>query len=318
MKAITNREYGSPSVLKLTELPKPGPGDEEVLVKIIATSVNSADIRLRKADPFLVRLVFGLRRPKISILGNTFSGVVEAVGNGTYLFKPGDEVFGITDMGMGTYAEYRSVPQKGAIAHKPLVISHEEAATIPFGAHTALHFFKKAGIKSGQKVLIYGASGAVGTAAVQLACQMGAEVTAVCSTDNITLVKSLGAAHVHDYTQGQIPAGKAQFDVIFETVNKISALKLGRLLKPGGALILGSALIKGMIQGAIVSLNGKRRLLAGEAKANADDLRYISSLVEEGHYKPVVDRIYKLEQMAEAHTYVEKGHKKGNVAVRIS
>jgi NADPH:quinone reductase-like Zn-dependent oxidoreductase len=318
MKAIIYKNYGPPSVLQLVEVDTPVPGDDEVRVRIMATSVNSADWRLRKADPFLVRLLFGFFKPKVNILGNTFSGVVDAVGNNAHLFKPGDEVFGLTDISMGTYAEYKCMPQSGAIALKPSLITHEEAATIPFGAHTAWHFFKKTVIKPGDKILIYGASGAVGTAAVQLARQLGAHITAVCSTSNIDLVKSLGANLVIDYTKEKITTAHGPFDVIFETVNKTSVKELGKLLKPEGVLILGAAMGAEMIQGVWITIKGKQRFLAGEAKASADDLKYISNLVEKGYYKPVVDRMFSFEQMAEAHTYVEAGHKRGNVAIRIN
>ena len=201
MRAIICTKYGDPSVLHLSEMEKPTPKDNEILIKMMATTVNSGDARLRRADPFLVRLVFGFFKPKIRVLGNVISGIVEAVGNNVTTFKVGDEVFGLNDLTMGTYAEYLVVQESTPLALKPSNTSFEEAAATVFGGHTALHFLKKADIKTGQKVLIYGASGAVGSAAVQIAKYYGAQVTAVCSTANLELVKNMGADTVLDYTK---------------------------------------------------------------------------------------------------------------------
>jgi NADPH:quinone reductase-like Zn-dependent oxidoreductase len=316
MKAIIYTKYGSPSVLTLAEIEKPTPLGTEILVRIKATSVNSADIRLRKPDPFLVRLVFGFFKPKLPILGIVLSGVVEAVGQEVTKYKVGDEVFGLTDtMKIGTYAEYKCVSQDSAITIKPTNITFQEAAAIPFGAHTALHYLKKANLKAGQKILIYGASGSVGTNAVQLAKYYGAEVTAVCSTANLEMVKKLGADKVVDYTKQDLSTIDEVFDVVYETVNKVEVGKIAKLVKKEGILMLGDALIKEMLQGAWIAKRSNIKLIAGVAEVTAKDMDFIKELVESGKLKPVIDKTYKLEQMVEAHEYVEKGHKRGNVVV---
>jgi NADPH:quinone reductase-like Zn-dependent oxidoreductase len=239
----------------------------------------------------VVRLVFGFFKPKLPILGIVLSGVVEAVGQEVTKYKVGDEVFGLTDtMKIGTYAEYKCVSQDSAITIKPTNITFQEAAAIPFGAHTALHYLKKANLKAGQKILIYGASGSVGTNAVQLAKYYGAEVTAVCSTANLEMVKKLGA-------------------------DKVEVGKIAKLVKKEGILMLGDALIKEMLQGAWIAKRSNIKLIAGVAEVTAKDMDFIKELVESGKLKPVIDKTYKLEQMVEAHEYVEKGHKRGNVVV---
>jgi len=318
MKAMVYTEYGAPEVLQLKEVDKPVPGNHDLLIAVKATAVNSGDCRLRRADPFVARFIFGLFKPKATILGVVFSGEIVEVGNEVTLFKEGDEVFGLTDMRMGAYAEYLCLPETGALALKPNNMTNEEAAVIPFGGHTALHFLKQANIQKGQKVMVYGASGAVGTAAVQLAKYYGAEVTGVCSTVNVEMVKSLGADKVLDYTKEDITQNRDQFDVIFETVNKISISKINKLLKKTGILILGSAMLAEALQGLWISLTSNKKVLMGEAKATAEDMAFIKKLVEDGQFKPVIDRTYSLEQIAEAHTYAEKGHKKGNVAIVVA
>jgi len=220
MKAAVYTQYGAPEVLQIEEVEKPVPKENEILLRIKSTAVNSGDWRLRKADPYAVRFFFGLRRPKIKILGSVFSGEVESIGSSVKNFKVGDLVFGHTDMSFGSYAEYNCLPATSSIALKPASISHNEAASIPFGGVTALHFIKKAEIKPGQKVLIVGASGAVGSAAVQLAKSFGANVTGVCSTSNIDLVKSIGADIVIDYTKEDFTQNGETYDVIFDTSNK--------------------------------------------------------------------------------------------------
>ncbi|MFO7526138.1 MAG: NAD(P)-dependent alcohol dehydrogenase [Ignavibacteriaceae bacterium] len=318
MKAVVYTEYGSPDVLKLNDVEKPEPNDNEVLIKIKATAVNSGDWRLRKADPFMVRLFFGLFKPKKNILGIVLSGVIEQTAKNVTRFKAGDQVFGLSDISLGTYAEYICLPETSALTLKPDNISHGEAAAIPFGGHTALHFLRKADIKSGQSVLVYGASGAVGTAVVQLAKYYGAVVTAVCSTANVEMVKSLGADKVIDYTKKNVTDINDTFDTIFETVNKVPVSEIKKLLKKNGTLILGSAMIKEMLQGALVSLFGNAKVLMGEASVTADDMNFIKDLTASGKLKPVIDRTYLLEQIVEAHTYVEAGHKKGNVVITLT
>jgi NADPH:quinone reductase-like Zn-dependent oxidoreductase len=263
-----------------------------------------------------VRLVFGFFKPKLPILGIVLSGVVEAVGQEVTKYKVGDEVFGLTDtMKIGTYAEYKCVSQDSAITIKPTNITFQEAAAIPFGAHTALHYLKKANLKAGQKILIYGASGSVGTNAVQLAKYYGAEVTAVCSTANLEMVKKLGADKVVDYTKQDLSTIDEVFDVVYETVNKVEVGKIAKLVKKEGILMLGDALIKEMLQGAWIAKRSNIKLIAGVAEVTAKDMDFIKELVESGKLKPVIDKTYKLEQMVEAHEYVEKGHKRGNVVV---
>ena len=249
MKAAVYVQYGQPEVLHVKEVEKPIPGDNQILVSIKATAVNSGDVRLRKADPFAVRFIFGFLKPKINILGTVFSGEVESVGKDVTKFKVGDAVFGHTDMRFGAYAEYLCVSEEGSSALKPANITHAEAAAIPFGGVTALHFIKKANIQPGQKVLIVGASGAVGSAAVQLAKSFGADVTGVCSTANIALVKSIGADKVIDYTLEDFTQNGEIYDVIFDTVKAISVSRSVKSLSKNGIMILSAAGMSEMLQG---------------------------------------------------------------------
>lgn len=317
MKAIVYTHYGPPEVLQIKEVEKPSPGDNEILLRVKATAVNSGDWRLRKADPFGVRFFFGLMKPKINILGSVFSGEVEGVGKDVKLFKIGDQLFGHTDMHFGAYAEYVSLPEVGTLALKPDRLTHTEAAVIPFGGTTALHFIKKAAILPGKKVLIYGASGAVGSAAVQLAVHFGATVTAVCSSANIDLVKSLGAHHVIDYTNQDFTGNSKKYDVIFDTVNKVSLSRSLRSLNKRGILILSAAGMSEMVQGFLTSLTSSKKVITGVTSHSAESISFLKELIETGKLKPVIDKTYSLGQIAEAHTYVEKGHKKGNVAVTL-
>jgi 2-desacetyl-2-hydroxyethyl bacteriochlorophyllide A dehydrogenase len=319
MKAIVYTKYGTPEVLMLKEVEKPIPKDNEILIKIKATAVNSGDWRLRKADPYAVRLFFGLIKPKNNILGGVLSGEIEAVGKDVKRFKVGDEVFGSSALssGFGAYAEYKCLSEEAVLALKPANITHNEAAVIPFGATAALHFIKKAAIAPRQKVLIYGASGAVGSAAVQLAKHFGAHVTGVCSTVNMDLVKSLGADKVIDYNKDDFTKNGEKYDVIFETVNKTSLSRNLKSLKPKGILILSAAGMSEMIRGAWISMTNTQKILTGVNSENAEDMVFLKELIEAGKLKPVIDRTYPLEQMAEAHAYVEKGHKRGNVAIVI-
>lgn len=317
MKAIVYTHYGAPDVLQLKEIEKPTAKNNEVLIKIKATAVNSGDLRLRKADPFAVRLFFGLVKPKTNILGSVFSGQIESIGKDVKLFKVGDEVFGHTDMSFGAYAEYKSLPETGTIAIKPSSVTHNEAAVIPFGGVTALHWIKKANIKNGQKVLINGASGAVGTAAVQIAKHFGANVTAICSTANLDMVKSLGADKVIDYTKEDFSVNGETYDIIFDTVNKLSIDQSNKSLNKNGLLILSAAGFSEMLQGLWTIMTSKIKVLMGVIKHNAEDINFLKKLIENGELKPVIDKVYSLEHIAEAHAYTEKGHKKGNVAIEL-
>jgi len=317
MKAAYYSKYGPPEVLYIKEVEKPVPKKNEILIRIKATAVNSGDCRLRKADPFAVRFVFGLTKPKINILGSVFSGEVENVGKQVKRFSTGDKVFGHTDMHFGAYAEYIAVPETGSLALKPANISHNEAAAIPFGAVTALHFIKKAMIKPGQKVLVVGASGAVGSAAVQLARSCGADVTGVCSTANIEMVKSIGANMVIDYTKEDFSHNGEVYDLIFDAVNAVSVTRTLKSLSKEGLLVLSAAGMWKMFQGLWFSSTSKKKVLTGLIRHTTEDIVFLKDLIEKNKFKPVTDRIYSLEQIAEAHAYVEKGHKKGNVVITI-
>ena len=317
MKAAVYFQYGTPQVLRIEDVEKPTPKGNEILIRVKATAVNSGDWRLRKAEPFAVRFIFGLFKPKIKILGSVFSGVVESVGKNVKLFKVDDFVFGHTDMSFGSYAEYKCLPENGSIALKPANISHNEAAVIPFGGVTALHFIKKAMIKVGQKVLVVGASGAVGSAAVQLAKSFGANVTGVCSTANIALVKSIGADKVIDYTKEDFTRNGETYDVIFDAVKTISVSGSLKSLNRNGIMILSAAGISETLHGLWISRTNKKKVLTGVISHTAADIIYLKELIEKDKFKPVIDRTYMLEQIAEAHAYVEKGHKKGNVAIEV-
>jgi NADPH:quinone reductase-like Zn-dependent oxidoreductase len=319
MKAIVYTKYGPPDVLQLKEVEKPIPRDNEVLIKIVATTVTSGDVRLRKADPFMTRLFFGLRKPKINILGVDLAGVIESVGRDVKLFKKGDQVFGSTfDFGIGAYAEYKCLPEHGVLALKPVNLNFEQAAAVFFGGHTALHFLKKGKIKQGQKVLIYGASGAIGTYAVQLAKYLGAEVTGVCSTTNLELVKSLGADSVFDYTKEDFTKSPETYDVIFDTVGKSPFSGCVRLLKEKGIYLRSVHMaLSPIVRGLWIGVTSSKKVIGGVASEHKEDLNFLKELIETGVIKPVIDRCYPMEKIAEAHAYVEKGHKKGNVVITV-
>jgi len=324
MKAIVYTQYGSPDVLQLKEVAKPVPGDNEVLIRIHATSVTTGDCNARgfvfvpAGLGFLPRLMFGLNRPRKTILGLELSGEIEAVGKGVTRFGKDDRVFGTTGMRSGAYAEYVCLPETGALAIKPINLTYEEAAVIPFGAGTALYFLRDlAKIQCGQNILIYGASGAVGAYAVQLARYFGAEVTAVCSTVNLELVRSLGADHVIDYTETDFTKSGKTYDIIFDTVGKTSFSGCRDSLKPKGLYLASAGGLREFIQMAWTAIRGKQRVLAGQAPDRKEDLLFLKTLLEAGEIKPVIDRCYPLEQMAEAHRYVDRGHKKGCVVIAV-
>ena len=296
MKAVVYKKYGAPDVLSITEIAKPIPKKNEVLIKIHATTVAAGDVRMRKADPFLVRLFNGLLRPKKNVvLGFELAGVVEEIGGNIKRFKRGDEIFASCGFSFGAYAEYKCLPEDGPIAMKPNNITFKEAAGVPVGARTALRFLRKGDIHKGQKVLIYGASGSVGTYAVQIAKHFSADVTGVCSTSNVELIKSLGAKKVIDYTQESIVGNTERYDFIFDAVGKASKSDCKKVLTKKGKFIS----------------------VMGSAKERAGDLDFLKDLIESDRVKPVIDREYHLEEIIEAHEYVEKGHKIGNVVVTI-
>jgi NADPH:quinone reductase-like Zn-dependent oxidoreductase len=318
MKAIVYEQYGPPETLHVSEVKKPIPGDMDVLVRVYATAVCSGDVRMRKADPFAVRFMLGLMRPGKQVLGVVFAGKVEAVGKSVTQFKNDDPVYGSTFPGFGAYAEYICLPERAVIALKPASLTNEEAAAIPFGGNTALHFLKKANIQKGQKVLVYGASGAVGTAAVQIAKYFGTKVTAVCSGSNIAMVKSLGADNVIDYTKEDFDKGGETYDIVFDTVGKSPfAGSIQSLTKNGFYLRLVHMSVAPIVKGLWTSLTSNKKVVGGVANGSAEDLVFLNKLIEDGQLKPVIDKVYPLEQIVEAHSYVEKGHKKGNVVITI-
>jgi len=319
MKAIVYSEYGPPEVLQLKEVGKPVPKDKEVLIKIFATTVTSGDCRMRKADPFAIRVFNGLTRPrKTKILGNEFSGEIEEVGKNVKLFRKGDQVFGQTGMSLGAYAEYICLSEDGTIALKPSNLDYEEAAVIPFGGSTALHFLKKGNISNGQKILIYGSSGSLGTAAVQLAKYFGAEVTGVCSTSNVKLVKSLGADKVIDYTKEDFIKNGESYDIIFDTTGKSPFSGcLGSLKQNGIYLRAVHMTLSSNVRGVWTSMTSSKKVIGGVAAELKENLVFLRELIEAGKLKPVIDRRYPFEQIAEAHRYVDKGHKKGNIVITM-
>jgi len=320
MKAIVYGRYGSPDVLELTEIPKPAPRDHEVLIKVHATTVTSGDWRGRTLDVprgfgLISRLVFGISRPRQPILGSELCGEIAAVGKTVSKFKVGDKVFAFSGMRMGCYVEYKCMPEDGAVALKPANLSDEEAAAISFGGTTALAFFRRAKIQIGDKVLINGASGAVGTAAVQLARHFGAEVTGVCSTGNLELVKSIGADKVIDYTKTDFTQNGETYDIIVDTAGTAPFSRSRGSLNEGGRLLPVLGTLSDMLQMPWVAMTSNKRVVAGPVSGGAADLRFLAGLAESGQFRPVVDRRYPFEQIADAHRYVDTGRKRGNVVI---
>ena len=323
MKAMICTEYGTANVLKLAEVNKPVPKDNEVLVRVHATSVTAADYRIRGLNVpagfgIIMRLVIGITKPRQPILGANYAGTVEAVGSQVSLFKPGDSVFGSSGMRFGAYAEFMCVPEASAILMLSEKMTYETGAAFPFGALTALVFLRDLGkIQKDQKILIYGASGAVGTAAVQLAKYYGADVTGVCSTANGDLVKSLGADSVIDYTQQDFTRNGVSYDIIFDTVGKTDFSRCLLSLKENGRYLLAVAGLPMFLRAFWVSLTTSKKVIPGMAGDNRDDLVFLKQLYDAGKIKSVIDRSYPFEQLPDAHRYAEAGHKKGNVVIKL-
>ena len=328
MKAIVYTEYGSPDVLHLTEVAKPAPKDNEVLIRIHATPVNFGDLLARNFKsvtprqfnmPFFfwlpARLAFGFRKPKKNILGSEFAGEVEAVGAAVTRFKPGDQVFGYRGQSMGAYAEYLCMPEDGVLAIKPANMTYAEAAAVPYGALTALSLLRKVNVQSGQQVLINGASGGIGSAAVQLAKYFGAEVTGVCGTPRLEFVKALGADKVIDYTQQDFTRNGATYDLIFDILGKSSLARGKRSLRPNGRYLFASFKLKQLVQMLWTKIAGNQKVICALSTEKAKDLTFIKELIEAGKYKAIIDKRYPLAQTAEAHRYVESGQKQGSVVI---
>ncbi|MBK9096557.1 MAG: NAD(P)-dependent alcohol dehydrogenase [bacterium] len=325
MKAIVATKYGPPEVLQIKEIEKPTPGNNEILVKVFATTVSAADYRVRSFNVPIsfwlpARFALGLTKPRNSVLGMDFSGVVEAVGKNVTKYKVGDPVFGLMGHQFGCYAQYLCLSEDWklvGIAGKPANLNFEEAAAIPFGGLTALYFMREAKIQKGQKVLITGASGSVGTSAVQIAKYYCAEVTAVCRTDKIELVKSLGADKIVDYTKDDFTKSGELYDVIFEVAGKTPFSDCIKSLTKTGTLLHAVAVPAVTIQMKWQSITTGRKMIGGGPDNNSKDLIFLKELVESGKLKPIIDRSYPMEQIVEAHKYVGSGHKKGNVVVTI-
>jgi NADPH:quinone reductase-like Zn-dependent oxidoreductase len=326
MKAVVYTQYGPADVLHLQEVQKPAPKDNEVLIKVHATSVTAGDCNARgfvfvpPGFGFLARLMFGLRKPKRAVLGVELSGEIVEVGKDVKLFKKGDQVFGTTGEQLGAYAEYTCMAENAALVMKPANLTFAEAAAIPFGATSALYFLRDvAKLQPGQKVLIIGASGCTGVYAVQLAKYIGAEATGVCSTANVGLVKFLGADRVIDYTREDFTQNGETYDVILDMVaGKASFARYKGSLKPNGLYLAGAGGLKEFAQMAWTALTGGKKVIAGMAPDRREDLVFLKELLEAGRLKPVIDRRYPLEQTAEAHRYADTGHKKGSVVITVA
>lgn len=320
MRAIINTEYGPPEVVKLMEVDKPVPKDNEVLIKVYATTVNRTDCGFRSAEYFIVRFFSGLFRPKNRTLGNEFAGEIEAIGKDVTSFNIGDKVFGYSDTKFGAHAEYMTMAENEAITTMPSNLTYQEAAPITEGGHYALCDIRAAKIKSGQNILIYGATGAIGSAAVQLVKYFGAKVTAVCDTKNVELVKSLGADVVVDYTKQDFTKIRQTFDVVFDAVGKSSFAQCKQLLNKRG-IYMSTELGKNsenIFLALTTPIFGGKKVLFPIPKISKEDVIFLKELVETDKYKPVIDRRYTLEQIVEAYKFVETGQKTGNVVITLT
>jgi NADPH:quinone reductase-like Zn-dependent oxidoreductase len=326
MKAVITTKYGPPEVLKLQEVDKPTPKDNEVLIRIFATTVTAGDCEMRSLNlPFAYQLMlragFGFRKPRNKIPGSEVAGEIEAAGKSVKQLKVGDQVFGSAGMGFGANAEYICLPEKpgemeGGVAIKPANMTYEEAATVPFGGRDSLHFLRLGNIQPGQKILINGAGGSIGTFAIQLARLDGAEVTAVDSTEKLDLLRSLGADHVIDYTQEDFTKNGEVYDVIFDVVGKISFSRSAGSIKENGTYLLANP-VSQMFQALWTRMRSSVKIVMETASGTIEDLVFLRGLIEEGKLVTVIDRTYPLEQIVEAHRYVETGAKKGNLVITV-
>jgi NADPH:quinone reductase-like Zn-dependent oxidoreductase len=322
MKAVVCTKYGPPEVLQLKEVDKPVPKDNEVLVRIHATTVFAGDCELRGLKfpiflQLLMRIGFGIRRPRKKILGQELAGEIEAVGKDVKRYKKGDQVFGTPGFGLGAYAEYKCLPEEGMVAIKPANASYEEAATVPVGGLEALHHLRKADIRKGQKALINGAGGSIGTFAVQLAKHFGAEVTVVDSTGKLDMLRSIGADHVIDYTKEDFTKSGEAYEVIFDVVGKSPFSRCEGSLKEKGIYVSANPGMSQMLRGSRTLKKGSKKAIFETPEHKAEDLIFLKELIEAGKIKPVIDRTYPLEQIVKAHRYVDKGRKKGNVVITV-
>jgi NADPH:quinone reductase-like Zn-dependent oxidoreductase len=330
MRAIIYTKYGPPEVLQLKEIEKPTPKDTEVLIRVYAAPVSFGDVMARnfkKISPrkftmplplwLLTRMYFGFTKPRIRILGSAFAGKIEAVGKNVKLFKEGDQVFGYRGQRFGAYAEYLCMPEDRMVAIKPTNMTYEEAAVVPYGTLMALSLLRKVNIQKGQKVLINGASGGIGSAAVQLAKYFGAEVTGVCGTPRLEFVKSLGADKIIDYTKEDFTEDGETYDLIFDILGKSSLSRCKNSLNQDGCYLLASFKMKQLFQMLWTSIIGNRKVICAMASEKVEDLIFIKELVETGTIKSIIDKRFPLEQTAEAHRYVEEGQKTGNVVITM-
>jgi len=322
MKVIAYERYGPPEVLHFKDVEKPTPKDNEILIKTYATTVTSGDWRLRSLNvpvgfKLIMRLVFGISKPRQPVLGSELAGVVESVGKHVRNFKVGDQVFAFSDIGMGCHAEYKCMPEDGMVSLKPAGLSFDEAAALSFAGTTALDYLRRGKLQRGEKILVNGASGGVGTVVVQLARYFGADVTGVCSKANQELVASLGAHHVIDYTSEDFTRNGKTYDVIVDTVGTAPFSRVKDSLTKDGRLLMILAGLPDMLLIPWLSITSSKKIVAGPATVRLEDLHFLARLAEEGEVKPVIDRRYPFEQFIEAHRYVDSGRKKGNVILSL-
>ncbi|MFC1866152.1 NAD(P)-dependent alcohol dehydrogenase [Chloroflexota bacterium] len=322
MKAVVCTKYGPPEVLELREVPKPVPKDNELLIKVHATTAFAGDCELRGLKfplylQLLMRIGFGFRGPRKKIIGQELAGEIEKVGRDVKLFKEGDQVFAHAGFGLGAYAEYKCLPEDGLVTKKPANMTYEEAAAVTIGGLEALYYLRKANIQRGQKILINGAGGSIGSMAIQLAKHYGAEVTGVDSTEKLNMLRSIGAEHVIDYTKEDFTKSGETYDIIFDIVGKSSFSYSEKSLKKKGIFLSANPGMSQMLRGQRTSKRSGRKAILGGTIPQAEDLIFLKELIEAGKLKAVIDRSYPLEQIVEAHRYVETGHKKGSVVITV-